>query len=121
MENRRERRVLVKDPVSFEGKLGVGRGMTFNLSLGGCALGSSTPFDPEATMKLYLHIPSEKSPLQVDRARVTWRAGTDFGVEFLNLDAQARLRLQRYLVSLQEGPKYPQDVREQSGLSLPPR
>lgn len=103
MKNRRERRVLAKDPVSFEGMHGVGRGMTFNLSLGGCAIGSSTPFDPEATMKLYLHIPSEKSPLQVDLAQVTWRAGNDFGVKFLNLDAQARLRLQRYIVSLQEG------------------
>lgn len=123
MENRRERRVVVKDPVSFEGKLGVGRGTTFNLSLGGCALGTSTPFDPETTMKLYLYIPSEKSPLQVDRARVTWRAGNDFGVEFMNMDAQARLRLQRYIASLQEGaPKHPQDVREPSGpFPLPPR
>lgn len=52
-------------------------------------------------MKLYLHIPSENSPLQVDRARVTWRAGNDFGVEFLSLAEQERQRLQRYLVSLQ--------------------
>lgn len=103
MEKRRERRVVVKDPVSFEGKLGVGRGTAFNLSLGGCALGSNTPVDPGATMKLYLHIPSEKSPLQVDRARVTWRAGDDFGVEFLSLDAQERQRLQLYLASLQQG------------------
>lgn len=95
--------MLVKDPVSFEGAAGVGRGTTFNLSLGGCALGSNTPFDPEATMKLYLHIPSEKSPLQVDRARVTWRAGNDFGVEFVSLAAQERDRLQRYLAVLQEG------------------
>jgi c-di-GMP-binding flagellar brake protein YcgR len=103
VEKRRERRFLVKDPVSFEGTSGVGRGTTFNLSLGGCAVGSNTPFDLEATMKLYLHIPSEKSPLQVDRARVTWRAGNDFGIEFLNVGAQERERLQRYLVRLQEG------------------
>jgi hypothetical protein len=100
MEKRRERRLLVKDPVSFEGKSGVGRGTMFNLSLGGCAIGSNTPFDPEATMKLFLRIPSEKSPLQVDRARVTWRAGSDFGVEFLSLAAQERERLQRYIASL---------------------
>jgi len=103
MEQRRERRVLVKDPVSFEGKLGTGRGTTFNLSPGGCALASNTPVDLQATMKLYLHLPSEKSPLQVDRARVTWRAGNDFGVEFLALSAQERLRLQHYIVSLRDG------------------
>ena len=107
MENRRERRVLVKDPVSFEGKLGVGRGTTFNLSPGGCAIGSNTPVDLQATMKLYLHIPSEKSPLQVDRARVTWRAGNDFGVEFLSLTAQEQQRLQHYLVSLRESAESP--------------
>lgn len=102
-EKRRERRVLVKDPVSFEGRLGTGRGTTFNLSAGGCALGSNTPVDLEATMKLYLHIPSEKSPLQVDRARVTWKAGNDFGVEFLSLTELDRERLNRYLVGLREG------------------
>ena len=101
MEKRRERRFLVKDPVSFEGKPGVGQGTTFNLSLGGCALGSNTPFDPEATMKLYLHIPTDKSPLQVDRARVTWRAGNDFGVEFLRLAAPEKRRLQHYIAGLQ--------------------
>lgn len=103
MEKRRERRVVVKDPVSFEGRLGTGRGTTFNLSLGGCAIVSDTPVDPQATMKIYLHIPSEKSPLQVDRARVTWRAGNDFGVEFMSLDAQEQQRLQHYIVSLREG------------------
>ena len=101
MEKRRERRVVVKDTVSFEGKFGVGRGTTFNLSLGGCALGSNTPVDPDATMRLYLHIPSQKSPLQVDRARVTWTAGNDFGVEFLSLDAQAQQNLKHYIAGLQ--------------------
>ncbi|OGW67380.1 MAG: hypothetical protein A3H49_07025 [Nitrospirae bacterium RIFCSPLOWO2_02_FULL_62_14] len=101
MEKRRERREVVKDPVSFEGKFGVGRGTTFNLSPGGCGLGSNTPVDLDATMRLYLHIPSQKSPLQVDRARVTWRAGNDFGVEFLSIDQTSKERLQDYIASLQ--------------------
>ncbi len=102
-EKRREHRFVVNDPVSFDGKPGTGRGTTFNLSLGGCAVGSNTPFDLDATMRLHLHLPSQKSPLKVDRARVTWRAGNDFGVEFLSLDAQERQRLQRYIASLQQG------------------
>lgn len=107
MDKRRERRIVVKDPVSFEGKLGVGRGTTFNLSLGGCGLGSNTPFDLDATMRMYLHIPSQKSPLQVDRARVTWRAGNDFGVEFLSLAEPERQRLQRYIDDLKNGSPAP--------------
>jgi hypothetical protein len=102
-EKRRHRRVVVKDPVSFEGKLGLGRGTAFNLSLGGCALESQTPVDLDATMRLYLHIPFQKNPLQVDRARVMWMAGNDFGVEFLSLNAQEQQRLQQYVAGLQQG------------------
>ncbi len=107
MEKRRERRVVVKDPVSFEGKFGVGRGTTFNLSLGGCALGSNTPVDLDATMKLELHIPSRQKPVKVDRARVTWKAGNDFGVEFLSLDAQERQHLKHYLAACSGEPGPP--------------
>ncbi len=101
-ERPRERRVLVKDPVSFEGKQGVGKGTAFNLSLNGAAFESSQPFDPEATMQINLHIPTDKKPVKVGRARVTWAAGSDFGVEFLKLDASGKMRLQQYIENLQQ-------------------
>ncbi len=101
-ERPRERRVLVKDPVSFEGKQGVGRGTAFNLSLNGCALESGQPIDPDATMQMNLHIPTDKKPVKVGRARVTWTAGGDFGVEFLNVEDTARVRLKKYISSLQQ-------------------
>jgi len=101
-ERPRERRVLVKDPVSFEGKQGVGQGTAFNLSLNGCALESGQPFDPDATMQMNLHIPTDKKPVKVGRARVTWAAGSDFGVEFLNVESSGKMRLQRYIDSLQK-------------------
>lgn len=101
-ERPRERRVLVKDPVSFEGKQGVGQGTAFNLSLNGCALESGQPFDPDATMQMNLHIPTDKKPVKVGRARVTWKAGKDFGVEFLNVESSGKVRLQKYIAGLQK-------------------
>ena len=101
-ERPRERRVLVKDPVSFEGKQGVGRGTAFNLSLNGCAFESGQPFDPEATMQINLHIPTDKKPVKVGRARVTWKAGSDIGVEFLNVESSGKARLQQYITSLEK-------------------
>ena len=101
-ERPRERRVMVKDPVSFEGKQGVGRGTAFNLSLNGCALESGQPFDPDATMQMSLHIPTDKKPVKVGRARVTWTAGKDFGVEFLNVESTGKVRLKKYISSLQQ-------------------
>ncbi len=102
MEKRREHRFVVNDPVSFEGKQGVGRGTAFNLSLNGCALESGQPFDPDTTLQMNLHIPTDKKPVKVGRARVTWTAGGDFGVEFLNVEATGRVRLKKYISSLQQ-------------------
>ena len=101
-ERPRERRVLVKDPVSFEGKKGVGRGTAFNLSLNGCAFESGQVIDPDATMQINLHIPTDKKPVKVGRARVTWKAGGDVGVEFLNVESTGKVRLQRYIEDLQQ-------------------
>jgi len=102
MDHTRERRVVVKAPVSFEGKSGTGRGTTFNLSLGGCALESGAGVKMDATIKLNLHIPNDKKPVKVGRAKVTWTAGSDFGVEFLNMAQTGKSRLQRYIEGLQQ-------------------
>lgn len=102
MENPRERRVMIKAPVSFEGKSGTGKGTTFNLSLGGCALEGGADVKMDATIKLNLHIPTDKKPVRVGRAKVIWTAGEDFGVEFLNMDQTGKVRLQRYIEGLQK-------------------
>jgi hypothetical protein len=39
----------------------------------------------------------------VGRAGVTWSAGQDFGVEFMDMDPQERERLQRLIEEIQEG------------------
>lgn len=102
MDKRRARRVAVEYPASLSiaGKPGVRQGTVFNLSVSGCALESGQPIDPNATIQLDLCIPNDKNPLKVSRARVTWKAGSDMGVEFVNMGETAKLRLQRYIDSL---------------------
>ncbi len=100
VQHARERRVVVKAPVSFEGKSGTGQGTTFNLSLGGCGLESGAIVDMDATIRLSLHIPTDKKPVTVGRAKVTWTAGHDVGVEFLNMNETGRTRLRSYLDQL---------------------
>jgi hypothetical protein len=102
MEHIRERRVVVKAPVSFEWMSGVGQGTIFNLSLSGCALESGAGVRMDATIKLNLHIPPDKKPVKVGQAKVTWKAGHDFGVEFLNMEQSGKLRLQHYIEGLQQ-------------------
>ncbi|MBI5775794.1 MAG: PilZ domain-containing protein [Nitrospirae bacterium] len=102
MDHPRERRVVIKAPVSFEGKSGTGKGTTFNLSLGGCALEGGADVKMDATIKMNLHIPNEKKPVRVGRAKVIWTAGDDFGVEFLNMDQTGKARLQHYIEGVQK-------------------
>ena len=100
MEKRRDRRVPVTDPVSFETKGGPGEGTIVNLSVNGCAFESGHPVDPTATLQLELSIPNEQDPVKVSRARVTWKVGDGMGVEFLNMNETSKARLQHYLEGL---------------------
>jgi hypothetical protein len=102
MDQPRERRIPVKAPVSFEGRDGVGRGTTFNLSAGGCALESRAGVNMDATIKLDLHLPNGGKPVRVGKAKIIWTAGSDFGVEFVNMNDTGRARLRGYIESLQK-------------------
>lgn len=103
MEQRRERRVQVHYPISFEGNQGIGNGKLFNLSLGGCAIESGVNVQVGTTVTLRVYVPTHKEPIQVSRAGITWAAGQDFGVEFMDLDPAERERLQKLIADLQQG------------------
>lgn len=96
--------MIVKTPVTFEGKAGVLRGNTFNLSLKGCALETGSDLNGvnmDATIKLDLLIPTDKKPVKVSRAKVVWTAGNDVGVEFVNMDQTGQRRLKDFLTKVQ--------------------
>ncbi len=103
MEQRRERRVQVQYPISFEGNQGVSKGKLFNLSMGGCAIESGSYVQVGTTVTLRVYIPTHKEPIHIDRAGVTWSAGQDFGVEFADIDSKEKERLQKLIADLQEG------------------
>ena len=103
MEQRRERRVQVQYPISFEGNQGVGKGKLFNISLGGCGIESGGTVQVGTTVTLRVYVPTHKEPIQISRAGVTWAAGQDFGVEFMDMDPKEQERLHKLLADLQDG------------------
>jgi len=103
MEGRRDRRLFVQCPVSFEGNQGVSEGTLINLSAGGGAIESEIPVQFGTVLTLRVHLPSLDQPIQVDQAEVTWRAGDDFGVKFLKLGPQERERLNQVIEDLRQG------------------
>lgn len=103
MEDRRERRLFVQCPVSIEGKQGISEGTLINLSVGGGAIESGIPVQFGTVLTLRVHLPSLHEPIFVDQAEVTWRAGDDFGVKFLQLGPQERTRLNQVIEDLRQG------------------
>jgi hypothetical protein len=100
MEGRRERRLFVQYPISIEGNQGVNSGVLFNLSHGGGAIESGASVQTGTILTLRVHLPSLKQPIEVNRAAVTWKAGDDFGVQFLQFGAEERERLNRVIEDL---------------------
>ena len=103
MLERRERRLFVECPISIEGNQGVSQGKLFNLSPGGGAIESATPVQSGTILTLRVHLPSLRQPIEVDRAEVTWTAGDDFGVQFVQLGPQERERLNQVITDLLHG------------------
>ena len=100
MLERRERRLFVQFPVSIEGSQGVREGKLFNLSPGGGAIECDASVQSGTVLTLRVHLPSLNKPIEVDRAEVTWTAGDDFGVQFLQLGPQERERLDQVIEDL---------------------
>lgn len=100
MEERRERRLFVQYPISIEGNQGVSKGTLFNLSHGGGAIESTTSVQSGTVLTLRVHLPAMNQPIEVDQAQVTWTAGDDFGVQFLQLGPQERERLNQVIADL---------------------
>ena len=103
MEPAKERRALVRYPVSFLGDCGVNGGVLFNLSLGGCAIECNIPPDRDTVMPLRIHPSSEGSPIEVELAEVSWVSGHDFGVRFVQLEPTQADRLQSLIGELHQG------------------
>ena len=103
MEQRRERRVQVEYPISFEWNQGVNNGKLFNLSRGGCGIESGAFVQVGTTVTLRVYVPTHKEPIHIGRAGVTWSAGQDFGVEFTDMDPAEKERLHKLIGELQEG------------------
>jgi len=113
MEERRERRLFLECPIVFEGNQGVSNGKLFNLSAGGGAIQSDTSVQCGAMLTLRVHLPSLKQPIEVSKAEVTWTAGDDFGVQFLQLGSQERDRLNQVIDDLLK------NIRRNQALQVP--
>jgi len=91
-QRRRMKRHAIFLPVEVNGKKGV-KGLTNDLSLGGCKINGNLAVTHGQHLPLRLHLPGQESPIVVERAAVRWVGEKDFGLQFMSIPSRERERL----------------------------
>ncbi len=86
-ETRQFPRVDVKFKVTlaFKGGQAEGAGTLINISMGGCAIKSTTRVEKGAFLELSLHMPGTDQTVRIEVAVVSWTQLGAFGVEFYTM------------------------------------
>ena len=103
MEPTDSKRFRAQVPIIFarDGHPGEARGLVYNLSAEGCKVTSDTRITPGTYLTLRLYLPGSPAPVTVRLAAVRWTQGWDFGITFLNMQAEELQRLNQYLATLE--------------------
>lgn len=97
MEDRR-RHLRVPVHYFFPVQRTAGKGVVVGLSVDGCPVESSTYVQLGRELDLSVSLPNQMNPLAVDRARVQWGHGHQFGLSFMSLHPEEHDRLRRMVV-----------------------
>lgn len=75
----------------------VGEGSISNISAVGCTIETNDPLTENQQLALRLLLPDKTESLPIEAAQVRWVQGTKAGVEFLQVDREANLRLHSFV------------------------
>jgi len=99
---RKHSRFAVQLPAVYTAENIQSKGVVFNLSAEGCAIGSSKVMPKGAYLALQVSLSDQASaPLEVELGAVRWSTERQFGVEFIRLKDADSERLRAYAQLLQ--------------------
>lgn len=75
----------------------VGEGKITNLSAMGCSIETDEPLNQNQQVALRLLLPDQLESLPIDTAEVKWVQGTHAGIEFIQVERGANLRLHSFV------------------------
>lgn len=94
MERRQCDRVPVEYSAAFSaGWLMRGQGVILELSVAGCRARSTFAIKKDDPVRALIDVPRYEDPLHISRAAVRWAKNEEFGLEFLQVEADDRRRL----------------------------
>jgi len=75
----------------------VGEGTITNLSALGCTIETDEPLPEDYRVALRLLLPDHRESLPIDEAQIRWVHGIRAGVEFVQVEREANLRLHSFV------------------------
>jgi hypothetical protein len=97
MKIRYSERIITDFPVIFAGDSFVGEGTVRNVSVPGCAIVSNRVAEPGTYLEMKVLMPDSGPSLCVELAKIRWRKGRRFGVEFIRMPGIDQVRLGRLI------------------------
>lgn len=108
MSKRRHARVRIHRRVDYHHAGGHGQGKLVDLSLGGCRIEGVSAGASGTRLRLQLWLPDQAHPVKIELAAVQWVKHDQFGVRFLQVSPDARVRLAQVFQSLHEAQQQPE-------------
>jgi PilZ domain len=97
MKIRYSERIPTKFPVIFAGDSFVGEGTVNNVSVPGCSIVSDRAVEQGTYLEMKVLLPDNAPSLCVELAKIRWRTGRRFGVEFIRMPGMDQVRLGRLI------------------------
>ena len=94
------RRFRLDCPIYFLGNQFLGKGTVVNVSRVGWRIQGDYLVQPGHELALRVALPDDERPIAIERARVRWSYGSEFGMEMLLIDPKEKARLNRFISSL---------------------
>ena len=90
-------RLPVTCPAMYCAMSTVGEGTITNLSAVGCTIETDQPLLADQNVALRLMLPDQRESLPIDEAQVRWVHGNLAGIEFIQVESTANLRLHGFV------------------------
>jgi len=90
-------RLPVTCPAMYCAMSTVGEGTITNLSAVGCTIETDQPLLADQNVALRLMLPDQRESLPIDEAQVRWVHGNLAGIEFIQVECTANLRLHGFV------------------------
>ncbi|HLZ35023.1 MAG TPA: PilZ domain-containing protein [Nitrospira sp.] len=102
IEKRLQPRFTAQFRSTFSGGQREGQGKTLDLSDGGCRIETDQPVVVGAAFECRIYAHGLSWPLRIDEAQVRWVRGNTFGLQFIAIQPDERVKLRQIIADLKE-------------------